>query len=365
MNARRIVRGFSATALIVTVAALGAAVLGGLPIAGIGSDGSAAAATETPERATSPVERRTMTVEETVDGTLGYGGERRVTNGLVGTVTRLPAFGSVLVRGDPLYELDEQTHPILMYGSRPAWRTLDEDSDDGADISQLEANLEALGYLAAGEADRAWDDETTEAVEAWQEASGNVVDGVVDLGEVVFLYGPIRVTEHPAELGARVGPGQPVLIGTSEERVVSIELEADRTDLFAVGDEVGIELPDGGSTSGTVASIGTVAQAATDEFGQPGTPTVEVTIQLDDPGASAAWDQAPVSVAVVRESREEVLAVPVNALLALLEGGYAVEVQAQDGQTRLVGVELGIFQDGWVEVRAEGLQEGDQVVVPS
>ena len=56
---------------------------------------------------------------------------------------------------------------------------------------------------------------------------------------------------------------------------------------------------------------------------------------------------------------------PVNALLALLEGGYAVERVADDGTSTLVGVELGIFQDGWVEVRADGLDAGDTVAVPS
>ena len=55
---------------------------------------------------------------------------------------------------------------------------------------------------------------------------------------------------------------------------------------------------------------------------------------------------------------------PVNALVALLEGGYAVE-RVADGTSTLVGVELGIFQDGWVEVRADGLDEGDAVAVPS
>ena len=58
---------------------------------------------------------------------------------------------------------------------------------------------------------------------------------------------------------------------------------------------------------------------------------------------------------------------PVNALLALLEGGYAVEVVAADGTTHLVGVETGMFQDGWVEIEVPsgGLAEGDKVVVPS
>ena len=48
------------------------------------------------------------------------------------------------------------------------------------------------------------------------------------------------------------------------------------------------------------------------------------------------------------------LAVPVNALVALLEGEFAVERVAEDGTSTLVGVELGLFQDGWVEVRTDG-----------
>jgi hypothetical protein len=38
---------------------------------------------------------------------------------------------------------------------------------------------------------------------------------------------------------------------------------------------------------------------------------------------------------------------------------------APDGTTKLVRVDLGIFQDAWVEVRGTGLQAGDAVVVPS
>jgi multidrug efflux pump subunit AcrA (membrane-fusion protein) len=89
-----------------------------------------------------------------------------------------------------------------------------------------------------------------------------------------------------------------------------------------------------------------------------------VTIAVDAPEA-AAYDQAPVEVGIVRQARENVLAVPVNALVALLEGGYAVERVAADGTTELIGVEPGIFEDGWVEVRGDGLDAGDPVVVPA
>lgn len=88
-----------------------------------------------------------------------------------------------------------------------------------------------------------------------------------------------------------------------------------------------------------------------------------VTVTLDDPGAGGTLDGARVKVRFTRASREGVLAVPVNALLALSEGGYAVEVYSA-GQRRLVRVETGLFSRGYVEVAGDGLAEGAQVVVP-
>jgi hypothetical protein len=90
-----------------------------------------------------------------------------------------------------------------------------------------------------------------------------------------------------------------------------------------------------------------------------------VIVTLDDTVAAASLDGAPVTIVVTRSSRPDVLVVPVNSLVALLEGGYAVEVMDADGSTRLVGVDTGIFDDGWVEVTGAGLEEGQAVVVPS
>jgi peptidoglycan hydrolase-like protein with peptidoglycan-binding domain len=308
-----------------------------------------------------------MTIEETLDGTIGYDGDRDVIGNLAGTLTWLPAEGSVLRRGSRLNEVDGRARAVLMYGSRPAWRMLDSDASDGADILQLERNLEALGYTRKGDKiNRHWDSDTTAAVKRWQKAAGLPRDGRVDLGEVVFLPGAVRVTERPIALGSQVGPGGVVLEGTSDQRVVTVDLAADRSDLLAKGDKVELTLPDGSSTTGTIASVGTVATAGEEQpGGGSGTPTIKLTISLDDPAASAAYESAPVEVNVVRESRADVLAVPVNALLALIEGGYAVERVEPDGSTKLIGVELGIFQDAWVEVRGDGLAVGDHVVVPS
>ncbi len=74
------------------------------------------------------------------------------------------------------------------------------------------------------------------------------------------------------------------------------------------------------------------------------------------------------------EVSQNVLYVPVNALLALAEGGYALEIY--DGQTEggtfegesgvdtsYVAVEIGVFTDGFVEVKGN-ISEGQIVVVP-
>lgn len=352
---------------LVAVGAVVAVVLGLLPTTSTAADGSAAPSASTTPRQTAAVEKRTMTIEESLDGTIGYAGGRDVIGNLAGTLTWLPDEGTILRRGGRLYEVDGRNRAILMYGSRPAWRTLDANASDGADILQLEQNLKALGYTRTGDhINRHWDADTTRAVKRWQKAAGLPRDGRVDLGEVVFLTGPIRVTERPSALGSRVGPGGVVLSGTSDERVVSVDLEADRADLVAEGDTVSVTLPDGSVTKGTIADEGTVATAGNDQpGGGQSTPTIKITVSLDDPKASAAYESAPVTVSVVRQTRPDVLAVPVNALLALVEGGYAVERVAADGSTKLVRVDLGIFQDAWVEVRGTGLTVGDAVVVPS
>jgi multidrug efflux pump subunit AcrA (membrane-fusion protein) len=71
-----------------------------------------------------------------------------------------------------------------------------------------------------------------------------------------------------------------------------------------------------------------------------------------------------VDVDVVSDSVSGVVAVPVSALVALSEGGYAVEVQQNDGSTVLVAVEPGFYADGLVEVTETQVTPGMLVVVP-
>jgi hypothetical protein len=92
-----------------------------------------------------------------------------------------------------------------------------------------------------------------------------------------------------------------------------------------------------------------------------------VTITPTRPQDTGSLDQAPVQVAITTATVADVLAVPVNALLALSGGGYAVEVADPDGTHHLVAVTLGIFDDaaGLVQVSGSGLTAGQHVVVPA
>jgi multidrug efflux pump subunit AcrA (membrane-fusion protein) len=94
---------------------------------------------------------------------------------------------------------------------------------------------------------------------------------------------------------------------------------------------------------------------------------VTVEVNPADPTATGNWDQAPVRVAITTATVNNALVVPVNSLLALAGGGYAVEVVGRNATNHLVTVSLGIFDDaaGLVQVSGPGLTSGERVVVPS
>ena len=62
-----------------------------------------------------------------------------------------------------------------------------------------------------------------------------------------------------------------------------------------------------------------------------------------------------------------VLVVPVDALLALASGGYALGGRRTGGVHHLVAVTVGLFDDadGLVQVSGQDLSAGQRVVVPA
>jgi multidrug efflux pump subunit AcrA (membrane-fusion protein) len=317
--------------------------------------------------ATATVQRRDLVQYETVDGTLGYDDSRTLYSQGAGTVTRLRSPGSVVSRGGALYWVDAR--PVtLLYGSVPMWRRLDARSPDGVDIRELEQNLVALGYDPYGEVevDDHWDSATTAAVKRWQDDLGLAKTGAVAPGDVAVLPGPRRIGQLKTTVGALLQPGAEVMDTSSTRRVVTIDLDADKQALVKKGDKVSVELSDGSTIHGRIASVGKVATSTQDpDTGEQGTPTIEVRVRLARGAKTGAVDEAPVDVALAKETAKNVLTVPVDALLALAEGGYAVEVVNADGSTRLVRVEPGMYADSFVQITARGLKEGMKVVVPA
>jgi hypothetical protein len=375
---------------------------GGWAVARGGLLGRPAAATPTTEvpTGTATVTRTDVVERQQVAGTLGYGdsvtvpgqaqgggssGAGGAGQAQSGIVTRLPAVGAVVGRGQALYEVDGQPVP-LWYGTRPAWRAFQLGMTDGSDVRQLEANLVALGFdpNRAITVDRHYSGATAAAVKRWQLASGRARTGAVPLGQVVFLPGPIRVATVTATEGAPLPSGTAILSATSTRPLVTVALDTALQQLVRRGDRVEVILPDGKTARGTVARVSRVATQPSTGSGQnsgqsegqggnsegsgsgSGQATVQVTIRLTNPRAAGGLDQAPVQVAITTQTAPGVLAVPINALLAQPGGGYAV--QLVDGSTsRRVAVRTGLFDEtaGLVEVQGAGLTEGMKVQVPA
>ena len=328
----------------------------GVAIALGGSDGDRTARGASRSTAhTATVRRRNLVDTQRVDGTLGYSGKRQTANALAGTYTWLPHVGQVIGPGETLWRVD--TRPVvLMDGALPAYRAMHR-GDEGTDVLQLERGLSAAGY-GPGAIDGTFDASTAAAVRAWQDDRGLVMTGAVELGRVVFLLGSRRVTQRAAQIGGRATPG-PALTTTSTHRVVTIHLAAADQRSARVGARAPVELPDGTTVRGRVTSVGRVATASSDQGGgDGGDPTITVTIRLRSTEGLGRLDAAPVSVELARSRRHHVLAVPVTALIATKDGGYAV-----DTGSHLIAVMPGLFAGGYVEV--SGVRAGTKVTVPN
>jgi len=336
---------------------VGALVIGGATAAavGFGGTGPGATAQDSPLPGTTPVTRTTLTRTEEVSGVLGYGEPGTLTGRIGGTVTWLPAAGQAVERGGTLYRVDDRPVPLL-YGGLPMYRTL-RSGVEGTDVRQFEENLRALGRTGFT-VDDEYTSATAEVVRDWQADLGLAETGTVEVGQLAYAGGPVRIGEVKAAVGdPATGP---LLSWSGTTRVVGIDLPVSQQTLVARGTAATVELPDGGTVTGEVSSVGTVAAAA--QADQEA--TIEVTVSIADQAALGTLDQAPVTVTLVAQRRPDVLTVPVAALLALAEGGYGVEV-VEGGSGRVVAVQVGLFAGGRVEISGAGIDAGTTVGVAS
>lgn len=349
----------SASAGVAVLALVGAAAQW-LPVGGSG----AGAADEPPAPvATAEVTRGTITATEAWDGTLGRGAPFTATAAQKGTFTRVAEEGSEVKRGTELYRVDERP-VVALVGGIPMYRNL-APGVSGADVKQLEENLAELGY-GGFTVDRHYTGLTANAVRAWQaDTAGLEETGTVGTEDVVFVPEGGTVAAVHADVGNQAGPGSEVVDVAGSDPVATLEVDAADRDLAEVDTEVAVELPGGERVDGIVTAANAVQDDSSDGGGGGGgadESTVEVEIALADEVDESLLGSS-VDVIVDVDEKEDVLIAPVNALLALSEGGHGLEVVADDGTTSLVPVETGLFDDGGVEVEGDGIDEGTIVGV--
>jgi hypothetical protein len=366
--------------LVAGTAVLAVGAIAALVSGAFGGPGRLASTDSIPRTSTATVTRQPLTSQTQVNATLGHSGSYSVVNQAAGTITALPAAGQVVRGGRTLYQVNG-IPVVLLYGNVPAWRDLS-DGVSGPDVAELNADLVQLRYATSTQLDprsEVFSLATAYALEQLQARLGVAVTGTLQLGQAVFAPGPIQVTGlgQGTVLGGAAQPGSAVLTATSTTPVVTIALDASEQTEVRDGEKVSISLPSGQDTPGLVSQVSTVATAApstgssggstsSDSSDGSSVPTITVQVTPSDPKALGTLNQAPVEVTITTGRVPDALVVPVDALLAQANGGYAVEVAA-GARHYLVPVTPGLFDDasGLVQVTGTRLTAGQHVVVPA
>lgn len=382
--------------------------------------GAGTAVKKTTKVRTVAVIRTDLSNEMELSGTLGYGTPLSVQGAASGRVTWLPAPGAKVDRNEQLYRIDDR--PVrVFYGSTPMFRRLDTRGLVGRDIKVIADNLRALGYNvgsqpgvgstvrkaatpvpgpAAPNASAAPEAKTSgapdgrtdeadaptptasareetkvkegdgvltadlmDAVRRWQTATGAAATGVLDVSDIVVTQGAVRVSSVKTQLGADAATGELMTL-TATTKSVTVPVDAPDIASVKQGAKVTIKLPDASEVPGEVSVISTVVQTeegAPEGAAGPAKVTVTVSLARTSAGKVADIDSAAVQVRFTGQTKKGVLAVPVGTLLALSEGGYAVQVE--NGPLR--PVELGMFAKGMVEITGPHVEEGTRVVTAS
>ena len=244
-----------------------------------------------------------------------------------------------------------------------------------------ESGVDATEQLAIDNAQKAYDDtlesynegvdrdaELAKAREELNELQLSSISETFSPTNAFASKTPIIAGSIINDLGSAVALNSPLYNISSVGIEVVFQVDATDQETVTLGKNVEIELPTDERVPTVITFIDqVVTQTQAGDF-------IEVVLEVLNPEEVEAYDQAPVKVFLTTEVSENVLYVPVNALLALAEGGYALEVyegvaegstfEGESGvDTTYVAVEIGVFTDGFVEVIGN-IQEGQLVVVP-
>lgn len=317
---------------------------------------------------TATIERTDLSTTVTLQGTIGYGTVTPFTGRKSGTVTWLPAVGAVVGQGQTLYGVDAQ--PVILFlGDTPLYRAINGQATPGPDIAEVNANLRALGYGIAPKGD-AYTSGTESALKKWQQSKGLAANGSLAIGDLAVLPAPVRVASLDAQLGAQATADLLSVSSTTKHVTAPVDPSQIDTSVLIRGLKVSLSLPGGKQTNGTITALsspGAAAQAGSSAAGgNAGAGGPSMTIDVADQSVLSGMDSGSVGVTVTTGSVDNVLAVPVEALIAVQGGAYAVQVVTGAGQTSiLVGVQTGLFANGLVQISGQGITSGLKVVTVS
>lgn len=274
-----------------------------------------------------------------------------------GVVTTLDVAGGSEVRsGQQLLTIDLRP-VVVVLGAVPAFRDLAV-GVNGEDVAQLQGFLAAEGYLEApadGEFGRA----TAAAVRGWQKAVGFPDDGVVHLGDVVFLSDlPTRITwAEQVAVGVTVTAGE--LLASSlrgQEPEIKVTLGSDQLAVVSQTGEVVVHSSDrtwpGVITDSVNGPDGTVVLtlSAADGSSICGAECAEVFPVPGPVNLGVDFVVVPATTGPV---------VPVSAIQTLANGDTVVTLEDESQ----VSVTVRAAADGLAVV--DGVGPGDSIVIPT
>ena len=150
---------------------------------------------------------------------------------------------------------------------------------------------------------------------------------------------------------------------------MTVDLSASSQSEAVLGEHVTVEMPDGSYVDGVITGVSPVAQSSSSSgtgaaasgsgSSSSSSATIPVTVALSGRHTGAGLDDASVSVNFAEAVANNVLSVPVTALLATSGGNYAVQEAA--APHKLVPVTTGLFAAGYVQISGPGIYSGLQV----
>lgn len=259
--------------------------------------------------------------------------------------------------GSPLYTVD--LGPVVVAeGGVPAFREMAR-GVEGTDVAQLQAMLVELGFFDE-EPDGAFGVGTEAAVGEWQESLGMDDDGVVGLGDVVFVPElPARVVATDVlTVGAPLAGGEVVVDVLGPAPKMAVPLSVEQRNLVPLSGDVRVSYPEGVWEARIVEVV--------ESEGQEGD-SLDLVLSAPEGGAvcgdeCAEWvtfegrTAFEAEIVVVPETTGPV--VPTAAIMTDPAGGQSVELASGE----MVPVEVVESTDALAIV--EGLAPGDVVVLP-